>query len=196
MMEPTEIVYAAVTGIAVLALILGRSKAQYAHGAKMALWWIVILGLTFSVVVYWPEVQNSKLYTSLVGGSAKVHEDGSMEFTRGDDGHFHINAKVNGVSVEFMVDTGAADIVLTKKDAERAGFYANELEFNKLYTTANGKTRGASVKLKNLEVGNYQTGEIYASVNEGELDTSLLGMRFLDKMRQFRIEGDRLVIQP
>lgn len=196
MIDTGDKIYAVVWSAIIISALLSRGRGQFKRGAKMALGWLVIIAVVFGGVVYWPELKNSKFYNSLVAGSAAVNEDGSMEFSRADDGHFHINALVNGVSVEFMVDTGAADIVLTREDAKRVGFYESELVFNKIFTTANGRTRAASVKLKNLEIGKYQSGEIYASVNEGELDVSLLGMSFLDRMRSFRVEGDWLILTP
>ena len=195
-MQAVNIVYAVITIIAVLFLLSRYSRAHYAKGVRMAALWLAILALVFAGVVYWGDFKNTKFYNSLVSGSAAMKSDGSLEFSRGSDGHFHIYAKVNGQSVEFMVDTGASDIVLTKSDAKKLGFYPSELRFTKIYSTANGLSRGASVKLRNLEIGSYQTGEIYASVNEGELDTSLLGMSFLNKMKSYKIEGDKLIIQP
>ena len=41
----------------------------------------------------------------------------TIELRRGSDGHFHADLEVNGAPVRFMVDTGASDIVLSRRDA-------------------------------------------------------------------------------
>lgn len=196
MIETGDKIYAIIWTVIILVALLGRSKAEYLKGAKTAFIWFVIIMAVFTAYTYWQDFKGSKFYTALVPGSALIKEDGTMEFTRAEDEHFHILAKVNGVNVRFLVDTGAADISLTQQDAKRIGFNLNDLKYNKLYSTANGTTRGASVKLKNIEIGDYQTGEFYASVNEGELRTSLLGMSFLNRMKSYKVEGDKLILQP
>lgn len=191
-----DLVYGALALVAIFSIMARKGRAQWKKGFVMAALWLVVLALVFTGVVYWPEVKNSKLYASLDAGSQVTNADGSMEFYRASDGHFHITAKINDQNIEFLVDTGAASITLTQKDAAKAGFYPGELNYNKLYSTANGYTRGAAVELKNLEIGKYQTGPIAASVNEGQLEMSLLGMVFLDKMKSYKIEGDKLVLIP
>ena len=45
----------------------------------------------------------------------------TMDLRRASDGHFHAQLEVNGRPVRFMIDTGASDIVLSRRDAERVG---------------------------------------------------------------------------
>src|SRR6185295_1508387 len=56
---------------------------------------------------------------------AKVEPAGngiaSREIARSADGHFYLDAQVNGAQVRFLVDTGASMVALTPADAQRAG---------------------------------------------------------------------------
>ncbi len=201
MMQQNEKGYAIVAAIilvsALVRAIAGKkTKAEYFHDFKLALAWLGILAVIFAGYAYRDDFKSTKLYASLVPGSARTGEGGSMEFLRSKDGHFHIDATVNGVSVTFMVDTGAGGIVLTKNDAEKLGFNLHTLTYDTASSTANGITRSASVELRDIVIGRYHTGAIRAFINEGDLDNSLLGMRFLDTMKSYRIEGDKLIVYP
>jgi aspartyl protease family protein len=125
---------------------------------------------------------------------ARVQADGTMLLKASRGGHFYVEARVNGVPVNFMIDTGASDIALNKADAERIGFDTEKLNYTRTYMTANGATGGAPVKLKRLQIGDFTLDDFPASVNQGELGTSLLGMSALRELGGFRIDGDQMVI--
>ena len=175
--------------------MVGVSRSQLYSKFKMLIVWGVIILIAVAAYSYSADVKNSRFYASLVPGSVVTNNAGEMEFAKASDGHFYIDALVNGKKLHFMVDTGASDIVLSQKDAADVGIELNSLQYNKLYSTANGTTRGASVKLSYLKVGEFEMQDFYASVNEGRLDNSLLGMAFLKKFRSYRVEGDRLVLR-
>jgi aspartyl protease family protein len=116
---------------------------------------------------------------------------------RSDDGHFHLEAEVNGVPVRFLVDTGASATVLSLADAERAGIDTAALEFNRAVQTANGIAFYARATLDSFEIGQYRLSSLAVGVMpEDAIDTSLLGMNVIDRFSGWRIEGDRLVLVP
>jgi aspartyl protease family protein len=121
---------------------------------------------------------------------------GEMIYQRASDGHFHVEAEVDGTIVRFLVDTGASDVVLTKADAERLGFDTAALDYTQVYSTANGTVYGAPIRLGAMTVGTIRVDDIRASVNSGEMDGSLLGMSFLSRLSGFSVEGDRLILRP
>jgi clan AA aspartic protease (TIGR02281 family) len=112
----------------------------------------------------------------------------------GPNGHFVVDAVVNGSPVTFLVDTGASDIVLTQADARRLGFVPGSLDFSEKYQTANGAVRGAPVRLRELRIGGFSLYNLKASVNEGPLPVSLLGMSFLEQLRGYQVEDGRLIL--
>jgi aspartyl protease family protein len=113
----------------------------------------------------------------------------------GPQGHFIIEAAVDGVPVTFLVDTGASEIVLTLADARRLGFDPRRLEFSQRFETANGEVRGAPVRLRELRVGQFSLYDLEASVNAAPLPVSLLGMSFLDRLHGYRVEDRRLILE-
>src|SRR5471032_1188381 len=46
-----------------------------------------------------------------------------MELTSGRDGHFRVNARVDGRHIDFMVDTGASLVILCVTDAAYVGLH-------------------------------------------------------------------------
>ena len=118
----------------------------------------------------------------------------SISFRARTDGHFVVEASVDGRPVQFLVDSGASDVVLSPQDAERLGIDLKSLRFDRVYKTANGMVRGAPIRLKNVTIGPIALTDVRASVNGAAMDTSLLGMSFLSRLSAWRVEGDRLTL--
>ncbi|MDR0296627.1 MAG: TIGR02281 family clan AA aspartic protease [Rickettsia sp.] len=67
-----------------------------------------------------------------------MNKQGELVISCSNDGHFYINALVNGVKIKFMIDTGASDVALTTSDAKMLGFDLSKLNYTRTYSTANG----------------------------------------------------------
>ena len=119
---------------------------------------------------------------------------GSMSFYRSSDGHFYVEARVTGQSVRFLVDTGASDIVIAPHTARSLGFDRRDLQFTRVYETANGKGRGAAVFLDTFQVGALTLRNVPASVNDAAMRESLLGMRFFNRLQGFQMQQEILTI--
>ena len=130
---------------------------------------------------------------------AEADDDGAGDLEQiieaGPGGHFLLKAVVNGVPINFMVDTGASHVVLTIPDARRIGFTANDLEFTQEFESANGTVRAAPVKLRELRIGQFSVYGLEASVNGGPLPISLLGMNFLQRLRSYEVADGRLILR-
>lgn len=136
----------------------------------------------------------ARLHGELLPSALKATGDGNYAVAASDDGHFYLMAEVNGMPVRFMVDTGASDIILPRGVAERLGIALDDLRYIQVFNTANGTTRAASIVLPQLTIGPSSYDDVNAFVSEGGLDTPLLGMSFLRRLRSFRAEGDKLVL--
>ena len=120
-------------------------------------------------------------------------DSGTTSFRRGLDGHFTVASTVNGASMPLLFDTGASAVVLSYRDAERAGLDVEELRFTLPVMTANGTGRAALVQLDRIEVGGIARRNVRAFVAEdGALQGSLLGMTFLETLTRYAVEGNRL----
>lgn len=112
-----------------------------------------------------------------------------------NDNHFWADARVNNVHVEFMVDTGATSVALTRTDALRLGYEDEDLEFKYEVNTAGGMTRGAFVILDEVRIGTVSVKEVGALVIESELKQSLLGMSFMNELSSYEVRKSSMIIR-
>lgn len=120
----------------------------------------------------------------------------AVRIRRRGDGHFTVNAKVNGASMSMLVDTGASSVVLRQADAARLGVDTSRLRFNVPVQTANGVTYAAHVRLNGISVGPIVVEGVDALVAKpGALRENLLGMTFLSRLRSYEFTGDFLTFR-
>lgn len=115
----------------------------------------------------------------------------SMVFRANERGHVVLDAAVNGAETRFMVDTGATLVALSRRDAEAAGL-AN-LNFTKPLSTANGRTYGAPVTLRELRIGQFIMEDVSAVVID-DLSISLLGQSFLNRLDSYEMRDGVLTL--
>ncbi|MEQ1705542.1 MAG: TIGR02281 family clan AA aspartic protease [Rickettsiales bacterium] len=173
---------------------LGARSLPLSQTIKYSLVWLAVILLIVLGYSYKDTLLNTRIMAELLPNRARINAEGNIVIRASQNKHFHIEAKVNGVPVNFMIDTGASDVVLSKSDAERAGINTEELAYTRTYYTANGVTGGAIIKLKRLQIGGFILDDFPVSVNKGEMDGSLLGMSALRELGGFRIDGDEMVI--
>lgn len=187
--------------LALLLLVLPALLAYRHLGARTMLrdaaGWIGILGVL--VVGYsfrgelgyvWQRVRGE-----VMPRQGMLVDGGSISFRAARDGHFHVEAAVGDVPVRFMVDTGASDVVLNARDARRLGFDPSTLAYNRTYQTANGPVDGAPVILPELRIGPVLLRQVRASVNRGDMGSSLLGMSFLGRLSGFAVSDGTLTLR-
>ena len=174
-------------------MIRRMRTTQMARDAMIWLAIIVVLVLGYS---FRNDLQYSRLGSALMPSRIQKTTDGGLSINIAQDGHFHMEAEVNGVVMDFMIDTGASDIVLSPLDAKEAGFPVETLNYSRTYRTANGAGSGAPIIIKSMRVGPFTLTDIPASVNAAAMDTSLLGMTFLKQFREYHVNGDTLTLYP
>lgn len=108
-------------------------------------------------------------------------------------GHVFLDADVNGSLVRFVLDTGASFVALTLQDAAAAGISRHQLNFNARASTANGTTRVAPVRLREVRLGQLSIPDVDAAVVEN-LETSLLGQSFLKRLQSYEMRDGVLTI--
>lgn len=111
------------------------------------------------------------------------------------DGHYWAKAKVNNRhQISFMVDTGASICVLTPTDAKRLGYDFSQMEKDIKIKTASGTTYGAYITIERFEVGRVLLKNIDAVVLDDNLEQSLLGMSFLERLTKWEVSKAAIII--
>ena len=159
--------------------------------AKYIIFWLSITaGIALVYDVNHKALQSTRATAVTVAPSA----EGALgvSFRKSNDGHFYILAHISGENIKFLVDTGATDVVLSFKDAQRIGAHMRPSK-SKTYRTANGSIQASYFTIPEIRIGNLVARNVGASVSTSQLETSLLGMSFL-KNFQFIMKKDELIL--
>lgn len=152
--------------------------------------WLSLIGLLSMFFNNWLEKErNPNQRVASAMDASGVRE---VRLKRNRYGHYNVNGKINGHTVEFLLDTGATNISVPAKVADRIGLKRMyEIEFY----TANGLARGFGTKISDVRVGEIALTNLKASINPNVDDEIiLLGMTFL-KHIEFTQRGDLLILR-
>jgi len=170
-----------------------RPVAELVSGLVL---WAAIFGIAIAGYSYRGELTSvaSRLYGELTPGQPIVDgKSGEVSFRRGLSGHFEVRSSINGASIPLIFDTGASAMVLTYEDARKAGIDTHGLRFDTPVATANGTGRAALVRLDTINIGGIVRRNVRAYIaDRGALDTSLLGMTFLETLSRYSVSRDSL----
>ena len=101
-------------------------------------------------------------------------------------GQFFADGSVNGAHIRFMVDTGAATVLIPASEADRLGVDYRKGTPGRVQT-ANGSARAYRVVLDSVKVGSITAYDVDAVVAQAQgLDVALLGMSFLNRTEMRR----------
>jgi len=156
---------------------------------QAAIWGLIFLG-ALAAAGLWSDIQRQ-----VVLPDQAVMSDGRIEVNQAPDGHYYLTAEVNGTPTRFVVDTGASQIVLTQRAAERAGIDTNGLAYIGQASTANGIVATAPIRIDSFDLGPIHDQKLRAVVNRGQMDTSLLGMTYLTRFAKVEFSRGKLILE-
>ena len=110
------------------------------------------------------------------------------------DGHFWVDARVNGEKVKFLVDSGATMTTIGRDTAERTGVDVNPTR-DQIVRTGNGLIRVSSGRAQSLELGSIERSNVSLHVADTD-ELNVLGMSFLSSLDRWGVEGRWLVLVP
>ena len=175
--------------VAVGGFLIVEFRAKPGRTSRQMLAWGLIFIGAIAAAGLWQDVRDelAPMQTVLPGGRIEVPVDSS--------GHAQLTALVNGVPVRFVVDTGASQLALRRRDARRAGIDPDNLAYTGRARTANGIVGTAPVMLDSVVLGEIRDERVPAVVIDGDLDRSLMGMSYLRTFARVSFEGDWLVLE-
>ena len=129
----------------------------------------------------------------------------SLNFTRAesvqekvfanDSGMFTSVGSINGLSVRFLVDTGASTIAMNTAQAKRLGVRYETEGKAATVSTASGFVKAYRVRLKSVSLGKIKRRNIEAMVIDGQHPGPiLLGMSFLGDLKVEKV-GNTLTLK-
>ncbi len=180
------------------AFLVSRHRGRVRDLVVQAGAWLVLGVLLVGGYAYRDQVEAAgrHILAELSPSTPEVTGQREVTLRAAGDGHFHVDARVNGAPVRMLLDTGASAVALTPEAAEHAGIDLDKLDYDIPVQTANGTDRVALARIRELAVGTIVLRDVQAYVSRpGRLPEPLLGMSFLDRLGGFEKSGRRLILR-
>ena len=177
-------------------LVLGSLMSRREPAAKMftmALAWVAIFGAGFILFTFRDNLGwvGQRLQAEAFG--TPVVASGETRIPMAVDGHFWVEAKINGHPVKFLVDSGATMTTVDRATAVAAGVTIAPTA-DQFVRTGNGIIKVARGRAQSLEVGDIQRSDIGIQIAERD-NLNVLGMNFLSSLDRWGVEGRWLVLE-
>lgn len=186
-------VYIVLAMMLVLSGLMVR-RERFGKLALYALVWIAIFGAGFVLFTFRDSLGWVWQRVRAEATGEPVRQGEELRIPMAIDGHFWVDATVNGEKVRFLVDSGATMTTIDRETAARAGIAINPAA-TQIVRTGNGLIRVASGRADQLRVGTIQRQDFRLHVTESA-DLNVLGMNFLSTLDRWSVEGRWLVLVP
>ena len=178
-------------------LVLGALMARREPAANMltmALAWIAIFAAGFVLFTFRDDFGwvAQRLKAEAIG--TPVEEGRETRIPMAIDGHFWVQAQLNGQKVRFLVDSGATMTTIDRETALRAGVAVSQRR-DQFVRTGNGIIRVSSGRADELQVGGITRHDVGLQVADND-DLNVLGMNFLSSLSRWGVQGRWLVLVP
>ena len=162
---------------------------------RMLLAWVAIFGVGFALFAFRDDFSSlgQRLKDEAIGAPAVESSGGELRIPLHSDGHFWVDAEVNGAPVRFLVDSGASVTTISREVADAAGIQTGMRV--EIVETANGTVRMPKARAEQLKVGSIRLSDFPLLVSQQD-GLNVLGMNFLSSLESWGVEGRTLVLQP
>ncbi|MGX7952234.1 retropepsin-like aspartic protease family protein [Tsuneonella sp. HG249] len=188
------------TVAAVLGSILGTGIARHCRGFGRFMATTSTMALAVILVVVMLQVSrfDPRLDIAVpeLGLPKQTVSGGETQVSLSPDGHFWIQATINGETAPFLVDTGATLTAVSVPLAERAGLKPRTGGVPVRISTANGTVSAELTTIETLRFGNVKAGGLDAVIAPNIGETNVIGMNFLSRLKSWRVEGQTLILVP
>lgn len=182
-------------GIALIILLLSRIPVlgriiRFAISLGLFAFLIFIL---LQQAPYQPELSR---LTSSLGLDNQQVAGRELHVEMAPDGHFWVNASINGVQRRMLIDSGATVTAISQETARAAGVDTGTGLTPVMLHTANGVATAKTGSIEELRVGNIVARNLRIVTAPGLGGLDVLGMNFLSKLDSWRVQGNTLVLVP
>ena len=141
-------------------------------------------GLWFFIAAILYAVISGLLQDGPMRVTMETDASGSLVVQRHRDGHFYVEAQLNGQPATLLIDTGATTLAISEELADAAGLTRCRPQQSH---TANGIANTCIASLDALQIGPVTLQNVQTSVLPRLSGPGLLGMNVLQR---FRMEQD------
>ena len=176
-------------------LVLGMLMTRREAAARMVTYGIAWVGVFASGFILFAFRDNlgwvaQRLRAEAVGTA--VTQGQETRIPMAIDGHFWVDARLNGRDVKFLVDSGATTTTVGRETAALAGIQVSDRR-DQYVRTGNGVIRVASGRADELKIGDITRRDVALEIADND-DLNVLGMNYLSSLRRWGVEGRWLVL--
>ena len=178
-------------------LVLGSLMARREPAAKMltmALAWIGIFAAGFVLFTFRDDFGYVTQRLRAEATGEPVQQGVETRIPMALDGHFWVDARLNGERVKFLVDSGATMTTIGRATAMRTGVQVNPAQ-DQIVRTGNGIIRVSRGRADSLTIGDIERRNLALHVADNE-DLNVLGMNYLSSLDRWGVDGRWLVLVP
>lgn len=192
--QTARIVWAVLCLVLVGSSLLAR-RLPWSQTLKMTLGWAAIFAFVYVLFLYRDEARGVwNRITADVSGTHQNANGGTVRVPMADDGHFYVQARINGHPIDMMVDTGATVTALSPDAAQNVGVVGDGMPPVEV-DTANGPMMAQPARAMRIEVGGIGQSNARVSIGGRQGGLNLLGMSFLSSLKSWKVEGRTLILE-
>jgi aspartyl protease family protein len=186
-------IYILMAVMLVAGILINRS-GRFGRALVSAAGWAVVFAAGFLLFSFRDDLGlvAQRLRSEATG--QPTQQGRAMRVPMAMDGHFWVEALVNGVPVKFLVDSGATMTTVGPETARRSGLRVNG-KADQLVRTGAGVISVARTRADAVSFGSIQRRNLAMHVAAGE-NVNVLGMNFLSTLSRWSVEGRWLVMVP
>ena len=160
----------------------------------MALAWIAIFSAGFVLFTFRDNFGwvTQRLKSEALG--TPVQEGTQTRIPMAIDGHFWVDATLNGQKVKFLVDSGATTTTIGRDIAKTARVTVSAKR-DRYVRTGNGVISVATGRARELKVGDIVRRDLAIEIADGD-NLNVLGMNYLSTLTRWGVEGRWLILEP
>jgi aspartyl protease family protein len=192
--QAVNVLYLAGVLVLVGSALVAR-RIPIAQGLRMFIAWVLIFGAAFVVFTLKDDFAalGNRVLLEARGGVEETRP-GEIRIRQAPDGHFWVDAELNGRNVRFLVDSGATTTSISRDTAEDAGITPSS-GFGAMVQTANGVVMVERGRASSLKIGPIERHDVAVHISSAFGDLNVIGMNFLSTLSSWGVEGHSLVMR-
>lgn len=189
--DPPQAVLLIVMLVFVASSLVGM-RLPIARAAKMAIAWVAIFGVAFALFAFRDDFADIGQRLRAEATGAPIESGEGLRIPLSEDGHYWVDASINGHEARFLVDSGAS-ITTISTDTAAAAKVETDMRVA-MVNTANGPVRMQRARAERFQLGPIERTGLALNVNPRD-SINVLGMNYLSTLSGWGVEGNYLVLR-
>ena len=193
---------------AVLLLVLVGSslimrRLPLGHVLRLALIWVAIFAVLLGLFTWAKEqgyiagdaLMEAEIQSPPLPPTARTVGQ-ALRIPVAADGHYWIEATINGTPARFLIDSGASVTALSEATARAAGLNIDSSGQGVTMLTANGRVTARQSNIATLAVGPIRASDLPVVVSPAFGEVNVIGMNLLSRLGSWGVRDREMVLTP